>query len=50
MNSGVPYGRVRNMEEVFERDAASKSVLTEFIEGDETKRLASVAFTIQPNS
>jgi len=50
MNSGVPYGRVRNMEEVFERDAASKSVLTEFIGGDETKRLASVAFTIQPNS
>ena len=50
MNSGVPYGRVRNMEEVFERDAASKSVLTEFIEGDETKRLTSVAFTIQPNS
>lgn len=50
MKSGVPYGRVRNMEEVFEREAATKSVLTEFIEGDETKRLASVAFTIQTNS
>ena len=50
MKSGVPYGRVRDMGEVFERDAASNSVLTEFIEGDETKRLASVAFTIQPNS
>jgi len=48
--SGVPYGRVRNMEEVFEREAAYNNVLTETIEGNETKRLASVAFTIQPNS
>ena len=47
--SGVPYGRVRNMEEVFEREAATKNVLTEIIEGDETKRMASVAFEIRMN-
>jgi hypothetical protein len=38
------------MREVFEREAAYKNVLTETIEGNETKRLASVAFTIQPNN
>jgi crotonobetainyl-CoA:carnitine CoA-transferase CaiB-like acyl-CoA transferase len=48
--NGIPYGRIRNMREVFEREAAYKNVLTETIEGNETKRLASVAFTIQPNS
>jgi hypothetical protein len=35
------------MEEVFEREAASKNVLTETIEGNETKRMASVAFQIK---
>ena len=47
--SGVPYGRVRDMKEVFERKAASTSVLTEIIEGDETQRMASVAFHIRGN-
>ncbi len=47
--SGVPYGRVRNMEEVFERKAASTRVLKEIIEGDETQRMASVAFHIREN-
>jgi len=46
---GVPYGRVRNMKEVFERQAASSSVLKEVIEGDDTQRMASVAFNIRTN-
>jgi crotonobetainyl-CoA:carnitine CoA-transferase CaiB-like acyl-CoA transferase len=48
--SGVPYGRVRNMKEVFERKAASAHVLKEIIEGDETQRMASVAFHIRENT
>jgi len=47
--SGIPYGRVRNMQEVFERDAAVQNVLEETIEGNETKRMASVAFSIRSN-
>lgn len=47
--SGVPYGRVRNMKEVFEREAASTSVLKEVIEGNETQRMASVAFHLREN-
>ena len=47
--SGIPYGRVRNMQEVFERDAAVQNVLKETIEGNETKRMASVAFSIRSN-
>jgi hypothetical protein len=35
------------MEEVFEREAASKNVLTETIEGIETKRMTSIAFQIK---
>jgi crotonobetainyl-CoA:carnitine CoA-transferase CaiB-like acyl-CoA transferase len=47
--SGVPYGRVRNMSEVFQRDAAVQNILEENIEGNLTKRMASVAFCIRPN-
>ena len=47
--NGVPYGRVRNMEEVFERKAASTGVLKEIIEGNETQRMASIAFHIRGN-
>jgi hypothetical protein len=47
--SGVPYGRVRNMKEVFEREAASKNILDENIEGSDTRRMTSVAFNIQLN-
>lgn len=47
--NGVPYGRVRNMKEVFERDAALKNILHEKIDGSDTQRLASVAFSIKPN-
>jgi crotonobetainyl-CoA:carnitine CoA-transferase CaiB-like acyl-CoA transferase len=48
--SGVPYGRVRDMREVFERDAAAKNILHESIEGSGTQRLTSVAFSIKPNN
>lgn len=44
---GIPFGRIRNMEEVFEREAAQSSVISETIEGTETKRLSSVAFQIK---
>ena len=47
--NGIPYGRVRNMKEVFEREAASTSILKEVIEGHETQRTASVAFSIRMN-
>jgi crotonobetainyl-CoA:carnitine CoA-transferase CaiB-like acyl-CoA transferase len=49
LESGIPYGRVRNMKEVFERDAAVQNVLEEIIDGNETKRMASVAFSIRSN-
>lgn len=45
----VPYGRVRNMKEVFEREAAAKNILHDTIEGNNTQRLASVAFCLKPN-
>lgn len=47
--NGIPYGRVRNMKEVFEREAASTCILKEVIEGHETQRTASVAFNIRMN-
>jgi crotonobetainyl-CoA:carnitine CoA-transferase CaiB-like acyl-CoA transferase len=47
---GVPYGRVRNMKEVFEREAASTSILRDVIEGDVTQRMATVAFNIRMNN
>ena len=47
--NGIPYGRIRNMTEVFEREAAVKNVLAETIEGTETKRMSSVAFRIKAN-
>ena len=50
LTGGVPYGRVRNMQEVFERPAASASILKEIIEGTETQRLSSVAFNIIKNN
>jgi len=49
LKCGVPYGRVRNMKEVFERKAAVQNILEEMIEGNETKRMASVAFNIRSN-
>jgi crotonobetainyl-CoA:carnitine CoA-transferase CaiB-like acyl-CoA transferase len=48
-SQGIPYGRIRNMEEVFEREAALSNVLEETIEGNITKRMASVAFRIKSN-
>jgi crotonobetainyl-CoA:carnitine CoA-transferase CaiB-like acyl-CoA transferase len=48
--SGVPYGRVRNMQEVFEREAALKNILHETIEGSHTQRMTSVAFNIRENN
>ena len=50
LESGIPYGRVRNMKEVFEREAAVQNILEETIDGNETKRMASVAFSIRSNS
>lgn len=42
----IPVGAVKNIDEVFESEEAQQSVLTEKIEGQETKRVKSVAFTI----
>jgi crotonobetainyl-CoA:carnitine CoA-transferase CaiB-like acyl-CoA transferase len=50
LESGIPYGRVRNMKEVFEREAAVQNILEETIDRNETKRMASVAFSIRSNS
>lgn len=49
LECGIPYGRVRNMQEVFERNAAVQNILEETIEGNNTKRMTSVAFNIQSN-
>lgn len=43
----VPAGIVRNMKEVFENPIAQSMVLEEEIEGIATKRVASVAFTLE---
>ncbi len=42
----VPYGRVRNMEEVFENPLAQKMILEEKHEEEISKRVSSIAFTI----
>lgn len=42
----IPVGKVKNMAEVFSQDFAQKMILTEDFEGQETKRVKSVAFTI----
>lgn len=49
LKRGVPYGRVRNMKEVFDREAASTNILKEVIEGNVTQRMASVAFSLRMN-
>lgn len=48
--TGVPFGRVRNMQEVFERDAAKSSVISEKFENSNTERMESVAFKLRSNS
>ena len=40
----VPVGKVKNLEEVFEEEAAKKLVRTEIIDNRETKRVTSVLF------
>ncbi len=42
----VPVGKVKNMKEVFADEFAQNMVLTEEVEGQITKRVKSVAFTI----
>lgn len=42
----VPCGAIRNLQEVFNEEAAQKLVLEEMIDGVKTKRPASVAFKI----
>jgi len=43
----IPYGRIRTMEEVAETACAKASVLSEEIEGKQTKRFASAAFHLR---
>lgn len=43
----IPIGKVKNLEEVFSEKTAHEMVLTEIINGQETKRVRSVAFKIQ---
>lgn len=43
----VPIGKIKNMKQVFEEPLAQKMILTEKIEETITKRVKSVAFTIQ---
>lgn len=48
ITNGVPYGRIRNMKEVFELPEAQAMILEEKMEDGETsKRVKSVAFTIE---
>lgn len=41
----VPCGKIRNLNEVFEDEKARSFIRTEEIEGQETKRVSSIAFT-----
>jgi crotonobetainyl-CoA:carnitine CoA-transferase CaiB-like acyl-CoA transferase len=46
-NNGVPVGKIRNMEEVFEMPAAQNMILEEILEdGTLTKRVKTIAFSI----
>jgi crotonobetainyl-CoA:carnitine CoA-transferase CaiB-like acyl-CoA transferase len=44
--NGVPAGKIRNMEEVFELDAAQNMILEQNIDEIQTKRLKTVAFRV----
>ena len=46
---GVPAARIRDMRAVFERPDAQAMVLTEMLDGVETKRVRTVAFSVQTN-
>lgn len=47
MNEGVPAGEIRNMEQVFEQDAAQKLVKEEVLnDGTVSKRVSDIAFKI----
>ncbi|MFZ4478175.1 MAG: CoA transferase, partial [Saprospiraceae bacterium] len=43
---GVPAARIRDMRGVFERPDAQAMVLTEMLDGVETKRVKTVAFSL----
>ena len=42
----VPIGQIKNMEEVFKSSTAQSMILTENQDGEETKRVSSIGFTI----
>jgi crotonobetainyl-CoA:carnitine CoA-transferase CaiB-like acyl-CoA transferase len=45
-NEFIPCGKVRPLDEVFNREEAKKLIRSEMIEGTETKRVTSIAFNI----
>lgn len=47
LKRGIPFGRIRNIEEVFENPIAKEMILTEIIEGQMTKRVKTIAFKMQ---
>jgi crotonobetainyl-CoA:carnitine CoA-transferase CaiB-like acyl-CoA transferase len=50
IQNNVPAGAIKDMEEVMESEVAQSMVLEENVEGQITKRLSSVAFTIKQES
>jgi crotonobetainyl-CoA:carnitine CoA-transferase CaiB-like acyl-CoA transferase len=45
--SDVPAGAIRSMDEVMQNSTAQQMILTETIEGVQTKRMQSAAFTLE---
>jgi len=46
LRMAIPIGQIRNMQEVFELEAAQDMVLDEIIAGQVTKRIKTIAFHI----
>ena len=47
IDAGIPMGAIKNMKEVFENPVAQSMILEEDMEGRETKRVQTIAFTIK---
>jgi crotonobetainyl-CoA:carnitine CoA-transferase CaiB-like acyl-CoA transferase len=50
IQNNVPAGAIKDMEEVMKSEVAQSMILEENVEGQITKRLSSVAFTIKQES
>jgi crotonobetainyl-CoA:carnitine CoA-transferase CaiB-like acyl-CoA transferase len=47
INKGIPMGAIKNMQEVFNSQTAQNMILEEVVNGQETRRVKSIAFEIK---